>query len=314
MIRNVLERVKKQAPITYYRLKGIKRRFFEQKMNQLGIEEIKRRNDELYFARFGRHINWASPEAYTEKMQVEKILHNYPLKSQLTDKYEVRKWVAERIGETYLVPLCGKGVYETSSDINFSALPRGFVIKTTSGSGDAIIVKDKSLLSMKDIRRIRAEMDYRLKCNYAWNAYELHYSDIKPRIIIEQLLECDEDDLPDYKFMCFDGTPYFCCVDKDRYHGHKRNVYDLEWNMMQGWRMKYYPNYPYPIKKPKNFEKMVGIATVLSKGFQQIRVDLYNIDGKVYFGELTFTDGAGFSPFAPEAVECLLGKLWNLRI
>ena len=246
-------------------------------------------------------------------MQVEKILHKFPEKARLADKYLVREWVAEKIGEEYLVPLCGKGVYDNPKEIDFDALPVSFVIKTNAGSGDAVIVRNKAALSSKDIRRIIAKLRYGLQFNYAWVGYEMHYADIQPKVLVEQFIECDEEDLPDYKFLCFDGKPVYCWVDKGRFHEHKRNVYDLDWNL-QSWNQKNYGNYPGIIEKPQNFEKMTEIAATLAQGFQHVRVDLYNIHGRILFGEMTFTNGSGFEPIIPAEADYELGKLWNLQL
>lgn len=302
-----------KIPVLYYRLLRIRRKRYEAKKARMSIDEIKKHDETLYFERVGKPIDWEHPKAYTEKMQVEKIFHLYPEKTELTDKYAARAWIAKKIGETYLVPLCGKGVYNCAKEIDFDALPNAFVVKTNSGSGDVIIVRDKSKLSKKDIRRIRARMDYQLHYNFAWLGYEMHYADIVPKILTEQFIESGEDDLPDYKFLCFDGKPAFCWVDKGRYHNHKRNVYDLDWNLMS-WNQKRYGNYEGVIEKPQNFEEMKRLATTLCEGFAHVRVDFYNINGRIYFSEMTFTNGSGFEPIVPYEADLALGEYWNLQL
>lgn len=308
---NVIAFMEKSFPVSFYRLLRLKRRKFENGKEKMSLEEIKADDERMYFEHTGQHVNWDNPRAYTEKMQLEKLFHNYPLKTMLADKYRVREWVASKIGEKYLVPLCGKGVYNSPYDIDFSELPNQFVIKTNSGSGDVSIVRDKSQLSLKDIKRIKARMNYYLHCNFAWIGYELHYSDIESKLLVEQLIECEDEDLPDYKFLCFGGKPLYCWVDKGRYHNHKRNVYDLDWNL-QDWNQRDYGNYEGIIEKPEKFDEMIEIATKLSEGFAHVRVDLYNVKGQIYFGEMTFTNGCGFEKIIPYEADLMLGGLWNL--
>ena len=307
----VLKYMEYRFPRVFYTLLGFKRSMIEKKKKAMSIEDIKADDDRMYYEKMGKHINWEDPKAYTEKMQLEKLFHNYPLKTMLADKYRVREWVAERIGEEYLVPLCGKGVFNSPYDIDFSSLPNSFVIKTNAGSGDAMVIKDKSKLSKKEIKRICARMEYFQKFNFSWVGYELHYSDIDPKILVEQFIECEDDDLPDYKFLCFNGKPLFCWVDKGRFHNHKRNVYNMDW-VLQDWNQRDYGNYDGIIEKPENFDEMVNIVEKLAKGFSHVRVDLYNVKGKIYFGEMTFTNGCGFEAIIPYEADLMLGNLWNL--
>ncbi len=299
-------------PELYYGYLAFRRKTYEKKISSLSIEKLKEEDDRLYFERVGKHVDWENPKSYTEKMQIEKLFDKNPLKSILADKYAVREWVSKKIGSEYLVPLCGKGVYDSADDIDFEALPESFVIKTNSGSGDAIIIHSKSVLTRKEIRKIKAKMNYQLGYNFAWNGFELHYSDIQPKLLTEQLIECGEEDLPDYKFLCFDGKPVYCWVDKGRYHNHKRNVYDLDWNL-QNWNQRHYGNYEGIIERPKNFDRMIQLAQILCEGFHHVRVDFYNVDGKIYFGEMTFTNGSGFEPIVPYEADLALGDIWHLE-
>ncbi len=262
----------------------------------------------LYKKRTGQELRWNHLENYTEKMQWAKIYDNTTLKSCLTDKYQVRKWVEELIGSDYLIPLLG--VWNSFDEIDFSELPNKFVLKVNNGSGTNIIVKDKSTL---DLKIAKAKIDNWMSVDRSFiKGFEMHYTDIQPRIIAEKFIECaGNGDLPDYKFLCFNGQVYYCWVDIGRYHEHKRNVYDLEWNL-QPWNQYSYGNYETPIQKPQNFDKMIQIATILCQGFSHVRVDLYNVDGKIYFGEMTFTNGSGFEPILPEKYNRMLGDLWKL--
>ena len=259
-----------------------------------------------YKQRIGRDIDWNNIVTYTEKMQWSKLYSDNTLKSELTDKYKVRKWVAEKIGEEYLIDLLG--VWDKFEDIDFSTLPDKFVLKTNHGSGTNVIVKDKKSLDIKNTRRKFKDW---LDTDFGYKSFELHYATIEPKIIAEKYIETDLGELQDYKFLCFGGQPYFCWVDMGRYSNHTRNVYNLEWEL-QPWNQELYSHYEKPIEKPENFENMVEIAKILSEGFPHVRVDLYNVNGKIYFGEMTFTNGGGFDRIFPSEYDKMLGDLWEI--
>lgn len=240
-------------------------------------------------------------------MQWEKLFNKNPLKTLLTDKYIVRDWIKEKIGEDFLIPILG--VWESFDEIDFSKLPNKFVLKTNHGSGTNVIVKDKSKVDMKETK---CKFDDWMRIDYGFKtAFELHYSDINPLIIAEQYLESECGELQDYKFLCFGGKPYFCWVDFGRYFSHTRTVFDLNWEVQQ-WNQASYSNYDKPIPRPLNFDKMIEVATVLCQGFAHVRVDLYNVNGKIYFGEMTFTNGSGLDPIVPIEYDKMLGDLWEI--
>lgn len=150
-----------------------------------------------------------------------------------------------------------------------------------------------------------------MQMDYAYiSGFEMHYTDIKPKIIAEQYMESENGELPDYKFLCFGGKPYYCRVDMGRFKDHTRSVYNDLWEL-QEWNQGKYPNCPV-LKKPEQYEEMLQIAQKLSADFSHVRVDLYNINGKIYFGEITFTSGSGLEPNVPSSSDLMLGKLWNL--
>jgi len=279
----------------YYRILSVTRSFQKNRVAKQSLEEQKNAVAAMYKERIGRELDWDNLQTYTEKMQWEKLYDKNPLKVTLSDKYLVRNWVANKIGEEYLIPLLGK--WDKPAEIEFEELPNQFVLKTNCGSGDVIIIRDKSKLSEHDKKVIKAKLGYYLKCDFGATSYELHYSKIKPCIIAEKFIASSEQDLPDYKFICFGGKVYYCWVDKGRYSNHSRHVYDTDWNF-QEWNQMYEIR-DIGIPKPLHYEKMLEIARKLSDGFAHVRVDLYNVEGKIYFGEMTFTNGSGFDLIHP---------------
>lgn len=275
-------------------------------LKQLPKTEYPQMLAERYEQVIGHKLNWDNLQTYTEKMQWAKLYDKNPLKAVLTDKYLVRKWVEKTIGGEYLIPLLG--VWDRFDDIDFSVLPDRFVLKTNHGSGTNLIVKDKSTLNLKRAKRM---FDDWMSIDYAYNSdFEMHYTDIKPKIIAEKYMETSTGELPDYKFLCFDGRPYYCWVDSGRFTNHTRNIYDLDWNL-QPWG-QCYPISEVSIEKPVQFETMVKLAYRLSEGFPHVRVDFYNIDGNIYFGEMTFTNASGLERIYPDSADMMLGNLWNL--
>lgn len=268
----------------------------------------KKLNSILYRRAIGRSLDWQSLNAYTEKMQWAKFYDCNQTKTILSDKYLVREWVSKKIGEEFLIPLIG--VWDKFSEIDFNTLPRQFVLKTNHGSGSVLIVKDKEKFNVANARKLFNDW---MSIDYAYaTGFELQYSNIKRKIIAEKYLETALGELQDYKFLCFNGVPHFCWVDLGRFGKHTRNVYNLEWEL-QPWNQYTYGNSKDSIPKPKNFEKMVEIATTLCQGFSHVRVDLYNVDGVIYFGEMTFTNGCGFDRIVPDEYDYILGDLWEIN-
>lgn len=247
------------------------------------------------------------PVSYTEKIQFAKIYESTPLKGELSDKYSVRKWVAEKIGEKYLIPLLG--VWETYDEIDFDGLPDKFVLKTSQSSGTNVVVRDKSSINHRELRK---KFNFWVKQNWAFagKGFEMHYQYIHPRIIAEKYVTDSNGELNDYKFLCFGGKPYFVWVDVGRNTDHRRNVYDMNWNLQQ-WKQYTYKNTDNPIHKPEFFDEMVHLVEILCQGFDHVRVDLYYVDGTIYFGEMTFTNGKGYELIYPPESNDMLGGLWN---
>ena len=262
----------------------------------------------MYKRRIGREPDFESPRRYTEKIQWRKLHGLTPEMARLSDKYAVRKWVADRIGDEYLVSLFGR--WAQAADIDFDALPQEFVLKTNNGSSTNIIVRDRSKLDVADAcKRLDEWMAYQM----GWVYFERQYNDIVPCIIAEEMLHpaAGENDLRDYKFLCFDGEPLFVWVDIDRYTNHTRAMFDTNWNL-QNWNQYNYPPSPYVPERPACLDEMLRLARKLSAGFDHVRVDLYEVDGKVYFGEMTFTNGSGFERIVPDEYDEVLGGYWTL--
>lgn len=254
----------------------------------------------------GLTLNLEQPKTFSEKIQWLKLYDSTKEKAMLSDKYAVRDWVKEKIGEEYLIPMLG--VWDSVDDIDFDALPNAFVLKTNHSSSWNIICKDKSKLNIADAKRKLKrwmKMDYTFCCGL-----QLHYSLIDRKIVAEQYME-NIDGLDDYKFLCFDGKPYYIWKDVGRFgKQHYRTFYDLDWNM-QSFAYQY-PTLDESDKRPECLEEMVRIATILCQGFNQVRVDLYEVDGRVYFGEMTFTCCSGIDRFDPPEMDEEMGKLIRL--
>lgn len=263
--------------------------------------QIEAEISEMYQNIFKRKLNWDNPQTYTEKINVAKVYMATPEKTRLADKYLVRKWIREKIGDQYLIPLLG--AYDSFDEIDFSSLPDKFVIKCNHDSGSVTLVSDKSKINIPELKK---KYDILIKRNFAWLGWEMHYLNIKPKILIEKYMG---DAINDYKFMCFDGKIYYCWVDFDRYTNHKRNFYNLDWEL-QPFNQYDYGNYTGEVSRPENFDEMKKIAAELCKGFEHVRVDLYLVDKKIYLGEMTFTNGNGFEKITPYEWDLKLGELW----
>ena len=208
----------------------------------------------------GKECNFDNPQTYSEKLQWLKIYDRNPLYTQLVDKYEVRKFIEERIGSEHLIPCLG--VWNHFDEIDFDKLPNQFVLKCTHDSGGLIICKDKSTL---DLKQARKKIEHCLKRNYFLNHREWPYKDVKPRIIAEEYT-VDESgyELKDYKIFCFDGKPKAMFIATDRGTDTKFDFFDTEFHHLPFTNG--HPNADKEIKKPTNFDEMLRIAGILSKG------------------------------------------------
>ena len=260
----------------------------------------------IFRSKMGYWMNWKNPKTFNEKLQWLKIYDRNPLYTKLVDKYEVRKYIADKIGKEYLIPLLG--VWDTPEEINFKKLPNQFALKCTHDSGSVIICKDKANFNTEMAKK---HLKDRLAINYYYSAREWPYKNVKPRIIAEKYIEDENHELNDYKFFCFNGKVKFLQVDYDRFTEHHRNLYDLQWNQLP-FSIQYTTKKNALIKKPSGFEQMQKIAERLSEGFPHVRIDFYSINGSIYCGEHTFYHEAGFGKFIPSEWDEKMGNLIKL--
>lgn len=255
----------------------------------------------------GRRLDLDNPRTYNEKIQWMKLYDSTPLKTRLADKYLVREWVKEQIGEEYLVPLLG--VWDSFDEIDFDALPQSFVLKATHGCAWNLIVKDKRQLDLEDARR---KFQTWMGLNFAYrNGLELHYMNIRPRIIAEEYLENDHDDLHDYKVFCFGGKAQHIMYLTDRKTGMKMSFYDLEWNKQNF--VYTFPLNDQEVPRPQRLEELIAVSEKLAQGFAHARVDFYILnDGTLKFGEITFTSASGMCKWNPPEQDRIYGDLIQL--
>ena len=267
--------------------------------------------DELFLKvvfryRVGYWPNIKHPRTYNEKLQWLKLHDRHPEYTQMVDKIEAKKYVASIIGDKYIIPTLG--TWDTVDDIDWDSLPNQFVIKVTSDSGGIVVCKDKTKL---DIEKAKAKLKYGWGKTYYNLRKEYPYKDVKPRIIAEQYMEDESGyELKDYKFFCFDGEPkiFFVATDRGKKdEDTKFDFYDIEFNHLPF--LNGHPNARVAPTKPENFEEMVEVARKLSQGMCHVRIDLYNVKGKIYFGELTFFHWSGMTPFIPEEWDYTFGKM-----
>ena len=275
-----------------------------------GLGFYDRMPDEAYLRRYfravmGKELDLEHPQTFNEKLQWLKLHDRKPEYTKMVDKIEAKKYVASILGEEYIIPTLG--VWDSPDEIDFGALPEQFVLKCNHNSGLGMcICRDKSKL---DIPKVRRALRRGLRENYYLHGREWVYQDVKPRILAEQYL-VDESgtELKDYKIMCFNGSAKcaFVCSDRFNSDGLRVTFFDRAWNIMPFER--HYPRRTKPLKKPVNYEKMLQFSEKLSSDIPFLRVDFYEIEGRLYFGELTFFPGSGIEEFTPEVWDYTLGS------
>ncbi len=261
-----------------------------------------------YKIKLGRKPNIKNPKRFTEKLQWYKLYYRDPLMTKCGDKYQVREYIRSKGLGHILNKLYG--VYDDVDEINFDSLPGKFVIKTTNGSGTNYLCEDKTQIS---VERLKETLTQWLDRNIYASGREWCYKNITPKIIVEEFLESKDNQfkgINDYKFLCFNGKAKYIVVDVDRHHEHKRNIYDLNWNLVDV--STDHPNVNSNIPRPSALDEMLEIANTLSEDFPFVRVDLYWVNQKIYFGELTFYPWTGYVHFEPDEFDFILGDLFKL--
>ncbi len=271
----------------------------------------------LYWIELGKKLNLDNPQTFNEKLQWLKLYDRKPEYAMMVDKYEARKYIADTIGEEYLIPLVG-GPWDRFEDIDFNALPDQFVLKCTHDSGSVIICQDKSAL---DIGETRKKLNTCLVRNLYWHCREWPYKNVKPRIIAEKYMGKIQEGAilapEDYKIYCFNDVPRLIVVFHDRFNPNKEKsetVYNTEWE-----RQPYSLDAHFQISDivepcPKCLDELLTLSAKLCKGFPQIRTDFYIIEGKIYFGELTLHTAAGLISMNPTYIDEMIGNWFVLPL
>lgn len=271
----------------------------------------------MFLLRFGKLINWKNPKSFNEKMQYLKLYNRKDEYTSIVDKVKFKDWVTNKIGKEYVIPTLS--VWNSPDEIDLEGLPQNFVIKCNHVSGGNYIHRTNAKPDKEKIKRLirpKFERDFFKKSG------EWPYKNVEKKVFAEEYMaDSGNNGILDYKIYCFDGVPKFIQVNSDCNHSHFNEAvkgerfqifYDTEWN-----RQEFIHGYPekadLDLPRPKNFEKMIEIAAILSKGLRFVRVDLYNIDGRILVGEMTFFPFTGFFKFKPEEWDIKLGELINIR-
>lgn len=256
-----------------------------------------------YLFNFGKLPDLNNPTTFNEKLQWLKLYNRNPLYTVMVDKFQVRKYISDKIGDDYLIPLLGS--WEKPEEIDFESLPSKFVLKCNHNSGTGMLIcSDKNKIN---IEKVKDELQKGINEDYYIYSREWPYKNVPRKIICEEYLG---DNPNDYKFFCFNGKVEYILVCSDRFDSIKETFFDRNWNVAPFKR----PNIEIDdkIKKPINFNKMIELSEFLSEDIPFLRVDFYEVDNKIYFGELTFYPASGFSPFEPNDWDYKLGELIEL--
>ena len=262
----------------------------------------------LFRGRMGYWPNLKNPQTYSEKLQWLKLYDRNPLYTTMVDKYAVKNYVAEKIGIKYIIPTLG--VWNRPEDIDWDTLPDQFVLKCTHDSGGLVICKDKSGLDKAAaIDKLRTSLNR----NYYLEKREWPYKNVPRRIIAEHYLEDEFGELRDYKFFCFNGVAKILFIATDRQRKSEETKFDFFDEQFNHLDFRNgHPNADIPPSKPRSFEEMKILANKLSENIPQVRVDFYEVNGKVYFGELTLFHWSGMKPFDPNEWDLRLGQMIQL--
>lgn len=256
-----------------------------------------------YKNRFLKKLDLKDPKTFNQKLQWLKLYNRDPQHTKMVDKYEAKKIAARMMGEDHIIP--SYGVWNSFDEIDFDALPNQFVLKCTHGSGDVVIVKDKSKMDMESARE---KITRSLRKNYYKIAREWPYKNVPPRVLAEAFMEDESGGLKDYKTYCFNGTAKIMMIASDRFSEKQTrfDYFDRDYNWLDlTWGSMYSETKP---SKPELFDQIMELASSMSTGIPHVRIDYYVINGKIYFGEFTFFDGAGFEAISPEEWDEKMGS------
>lgn len=261
----------------------------------------------IFWARLGKKINYLNPKTLNEKLQILKLRDRKELYTELVDKYAVRSYVAKEIGKEYLIPIVG-GPWNSFDDIDFSQLPNQFVLKCTHDSGGLVICNNKELF---DFDHARKKINKSLNNNYFWSGREWPYKKVKPRIIAEKyMVDKSKIELKDYKILCFDGEPdnIMVCTGRTSTEGVKYYFFSKEWKFLPYNHGDELLPHDFMIPAPEHLKEMLDIAKVLSQKIKLARVDLYEAEGRVWFGEITLYPDSGFDTDILPSTDLLFGE------
>ena len=267
----------------------------------------------FYFAACGKFINFKNPRGYNEKLQWMKIYDRHPEYTCLADKIQVRKIVRDKLGVDCTIPLLG--VWDNFDEIDFSQLPNEFVLKCSHDSGSAKIIDHWNSYTINEKKYLKEFYFERLQSDYYFAGREYNYQGLKPHIIAEPLMGTDEEKrigIKDFKIYCFHGEPKLILIITGRRAEKHEDFFDADFNWLPEIRNGYTSSSICP-PRPKCFETIMEYARILSKGIRHVRMDFYEIDGKVYFGEYTFNSGGGFELFEPKEWERKIGDWIDLN-
>ena len=256
-----------------------------------------------YYYHFKRFPNLKNPKTFNEKLQWLKLYDRKPIYTTMVDKYEAKKYVADKIGEEYIVPTYG--VWERFDDIDFDSLPEQFVLKSTHDCGGVVIVRDNSCFNQQTAK---GKLDRALENNYFWESREWPYKEVRPRILAERFLfDGEHANLIVYKVFCFNGEPRIIqVIQDDKQINESIDYFDVNWNLLP-FRQNY-PNSETHLPKPEHLDKMLELSKKLSEGMAFIRIDWYSVKEKLLFSEYTFYSDAGTAKFHPEKWDNILGQ------
>ena len=297
--------IKQKLKLVRNKIRRVYRTYFTSENAEKSLLSDKRYLEHLYFRKMGKKLDLKNPQTFNEKLQWLKLYDRKPEYTVMVDKYAAKQYVADIIGEEHIIPTLG--LYDSPDEIDFDKLPDQFVLKCTHSSGiGSCVCTDKSTL---DIEKVKSELQRGLDNDYFLDEREWPYKNVPRKIICEKYMEdTTTKELSDYKFFCFDGVPKIMFIASRRFADEetKFDFFD-HLDIING-----HPNAEVCPKKPKSFEKMKKIASKLSAGVPHLRVDLYEVDGQIYFGELTFSHWGGFTKFEPEEWDYTIGSWLTL--